>query len=145
MRRAQGFTLIELIIAIAIIGILMGIVLPSYRTYVLRGRVSEALAGLSAGAAGMERWFQDNRSYNDPNNATGCPLGIAFPTSQNFTFACSPAPTASSYAIQATGRASMLNFQYQVDQAGNHTTVSLPSGWTGAGSNCWVIKPDGSC
>ncbi len=62
-RRAQGFTLIELMIVVAIVAILTTIAYPNYRDYVIRGQLVDATQGLAAVRANMERYFQDNRSY----------------------------------------------------------------------------------
>src|SRR5688572_17819740 len=62
-QRSQGFTLIEVMITVAIIGILAAVALPSYRDYVLRGQVVDATSGLAAMRADMERHYQDNRTY----------------------------------------------------------------------------------
>ena len=62
-RRAQGFTLIELMIVVAIVAILTTIAYPNYRDYVIRGQLVDATQGLAAVRANMERYFQDNRTY----------------------------------------------------------------------------------
>jgi prepilin-type N-terminal cleavage/methylation domain-containing protein len=62
-RPSRGFTLIELMITVAIVGILAAIAFPNYRDYVIRGQLVDATQGLAAVRTNMERYFQDNRSY----------------------------------------------------------------------------------
>ena len=58
-----GFTIIELLVALSIVGILTGVALPSYIDYVQRSRVPVALDALSSYATRMEQRFQDTGSY----------------------------------------------------------------------------------
>lgn len=70
-RKNQGFTLIELMIAVAVVGILGAIAIPSYSEYVRRGHRAEARAGLLQAAQWLER----------ASTATGTyPLTAAFPS-----------------------------------------------------------------
>ena len=62
-RTARGFTLIEVMITVAIVAILAVVALPSYREYVVRGQLANATNGLATIRAQMERHFQDNRTY----------------------------------------------------------------------------------
>ena len=63
MRKQSGFTLIELMITVVVVAILAAIAVPSYRDYILRGKVAEATSTLSTLRLGMEKWFSDNRTY----------------------------------------------------------------------------------
>lgn len=137
---SSGFTLIELMIAIAIVAILTAIALPSYRDYVVRGNIPEATAGLAARQVQLEQYYQDNRTY------AGAPASVCADTSgKYFDFSCGT-PTATTFLLTATGKGSMAGFRYTVDQAGAKATASVPSGWsTASPNNCWVIKKGGLC
>lgn len=139
--RQAGFTLIEVMITVAIIGILAAIALPSYSDYVRRGRITEAVAGLSDMRVKMEQFFQDNRTY-----AGACVAGTVAALPANtpqFSFTC-PTTTASAYTVLATGAGTMAGFSYSIDQSNVRTTVTLPTGWT-VTAGCWVLKKDGTC
>ncbi|CAE6944025.1 MULTISPECIES: type IV pilin protein [Pseudomonas] len=97
--KQSGFTLIEVMITVAIIGILAAIAYPSYTEYVLRGNRSEGLALLSEAAARQERYFAQNNTYADtaaklnvPVNSTNnlYQLNIADVTSNTYTLTVVP-------------------------------------------------------
>ncbi|GGK01767.1 type 4 fimbrial biogenesis protein PilE [Pseudomonas matsuisoli] len=62
-RMSKGFTLIEVMIVVVIIGILASIAYPSYQSYVQRGNRTEGMALLSDAAARQERYFAQTRTY----------------------------------------------------------------------------------
>jgi type IV pilus assembly protein PilE len=140
MRANKGFTLIEVMIVVAIIAILAAVAIPSYSTYVTRGRVTEAVSGLSAMSVRLEQYFQDNRTY-----VGACVAGTVapLPATDHFSFACSNL-AATTYTVTATGQGSMAGFTYTLSEGGARATTAVPSGWTSSAS-CWVIKADGAC
>ena len=145
MRRSKGFTLIEVMITLAIIAILAAVALPSYNEYVRRSRISDAVAGLSTMRVRMEQYFQDNRVYNGTPAPCGLPgTSVApVPTSANFIFNC-PNVGPGTYQVTASGVGTMHEFSYSVDQNNQRKTLSVPQGWTRS-ETCWVLKKDGSC
>ena len=71
-RKAQkGFTLIELMIVIAIIGILAAIAIPAYQDYLIRSQVSEGLAMASASKAAVSEYYANHGSWPFDNEAAG--------------------------------------------------------------------------
>ena len=64
---ARGFTLIEVMIVVAIVAVLAAIALPNYADYVKRGKIIEATSALSDLRTRYEQYYLDNRTY-----AGGC-------------------------------------------------------------------------
>jgi prepilin-type N-terminal cleavage/methylation domain-containing protein len=142
--RSRGFTLIELMVAVAIVAILTALAYPSYRNYVLRGQLVDATNALSALRADMERYFQDTRSYA---TVGGIPSPCAAPTQLKlFNIACT-APAAANpptFQLVATGIGSTAGFVFKVDQTGaQSTTVAGVKGWSSC-NTAWVTKA-GAC
>lgn len=77
MKIQNGFTLIELMITVAIIGILAGIAYPSYQDHVFKSRRADAKAALSGLANAMERYYTENNDYAGAS-ASGVPLSTVF-------------------------------------------------------------------
>lgn len=142
-RPHEGFTLIEVMITVAIIGILSAIALPAYTDYITRGRIPEATSQLAAKQVRMEQWFQDSRTYRAASG-TDCYIGASDTTSSKyFTFSCA-ASSATAYTITATGTGAMSGFVYTVNQNGDKATTGVPTGWS-TSTSCWVIKKGGVC
>ena len=138
--RKLGFSLIELMVAVAIVAILAAIAYPSYRDYVIRGTLPEATSALAAKRAQLELFFQDNRTY------TGAPAcNDDTTTSRYFDFSCTNT-SATTYTLQAVGKGSMTGFTFTINQSGTRTTAAVPANWSQPSpNNCWVTKPGGVC
>jgi type IV pilus assembly protein PilA len=67
----RGFTLIELMIVVAIIGILAAIAIPAYQDYVIRSQVSEGLAMASSTKASVAEYFADRGTWPVNNGSLG--------------------------------------------------------------------------
>ena len=137
MRSNAGFTLIEIMIVVAIVAVLAAIAMPAYSDYVMRGRLSDAHAGLMTKRVELEQFFQDNRTYVGYDCTSD---GTA-----NFSFSCTT-QTATAYTLQAdgVGGTSVDDFIFTLTEANARATTSVPASWTTA-ANCWVIKKNGSC
>ncbi|MCC6380651.1 MAG: prepilin-type N-terminal cleavage/methylation domain-containing protein [Burkholderiales bacterium] len=143
-RHARGFTLIELMITVAIAAILAAVAIPMYRDYVIRSRIIDATSRLSDYRVRMEQYFMDNRTYD----AGGGKCGVADPSTTKdmaFDITCTGA-SATAYTASAKGidSAGMKGFEYQIVASGAKSTVALPTGWTST-AGCWVTRKDGSC
>jgi type IV pilus assembly protein PilE len=138
MRREHGFTLIELMMAVAIIGILIAIAYPNYMEYLARGKRAEAKAALMEGAQRLERYFAVQGTYLDAANN----LAAVFPTQvgeagrPHYTIAASGNPSATRFVLRATRAGSM-----QADECGDfqisHTGAQTLANNTRTVAQCW--------
>lgn len=137
--RQAGFTLMELMVTVVIIGILTSIALPQYSDYVKRSKIPQATNNLATMRVKLEQFFQDNRKYTGACAAgTIAPL----PADDDFKYSCTLTDT--TYTVQADGFGSMTGFTYSIDDANKKKTLHLPSDW-GSPKDCWVRKKGGAC
>ncbi|MEO8303405.1 MAG: type IV pilin protein [Betaproteobacteria bacterium] len=142
--RIAGFTLIEVMITVAVIAILAAVALPNYIDYVTRSKLVEAKTNLSDMRTRLEQYFLDNRAYPTTcaTYAAGAPPAntIYKPASiKNFAIDC-PTLTATTYTVRAQGE----GFTFTVNQANVRATTVVPTGWT-TSATCWVSRKNGDC
>lgn len=143
--RSAGFTLIELMITVAIIGILAAVALPSYRDYILRGQLVDATTAMANFRAQMEKHFQDNRTYATVGAfITPCARADGSRVVGGFTIACVGDPTATTYLLSATGAGSTAGFEFRVNQQDVRSTVAAPAGWPTCATR-WILKRSEVC
>jgi type IV pilus assembly protein PilE len=132
----RGFTLIELVIVVAIVGILAAAALPLYGDYVRRSRIVEATTAMADARTRMERFYLDNRTY-----VGGCQDW----STKSFKIGCVGAASATTYSLKAEGAAdAMTGFEYTVNQDNARTSKGPDSTW-GSSSSCWITRKGGEC
>lgn len=125
MNKQQAFTLVELMVTVAIVGILASIALPSYQEHVKKSRRADAEGALMGLANAMERHFTESNSYCDAGgtdganscgaagtNDTGSPsiYHSQSPTSGSAAYSLTiSAVTANTYALSATPTGAQAN------------------------------------
>lgn len=132
LARSRGFTLIELMVTIAIVGILASIALPAYTTYVQRSRVPPALDALSTVATRLEQRYQDTGNY-----ANGAACGVAMPVAQNFAISCNLSNVDQGFTATATGNGPVAGYSYTITETGARATTAHPKG---ANAACWTTR-----
>jgi type IV pilus assembly protein PilE len=103
LQKQAGFSLIELLIAMAILGILAAIATPMYNNYRLSAGRADGKVALVQGAQLMERYFTQNNTYVGATIGTGGTVP-ELSESGNYQLSFSAGPTATSFTLTATGQ-----------------------------------------
>jgi type IV pilus assembly protein PilA len=130
MKKQQGFTLIELMIVVAIIGILAAIAIPAYQDYTIRAQVSEGLNLAGGAKAAVSEYTMDRGS---------------FPTDNTLAGISAPGEITGKYVVSVTVADGLITVDYGNEA---HTTLSTGflelSPFTNAGSVEWDCRAQGA-
>lgn len=130
----HGFNLIEVMVVVAIMGLLASIAVPGYQDYIKSGNSIEAPSNLANCRVQAEQFFQDNFTYE----------GFAcVPSDAKYFDYSVENQSATTYTLRAAGRAAqnMGNFEFTVNQ--DNAKSSTFDGTTGA--TCWLTSSSGTC
>lgn len=137
-KQLRGFTLIELMIVVAVVAVLAAIAIPSYQEYIRRSQRAEARAEVLRAEGWLERFYTENNRYssnaaNDANAAfssafTSVPAG----GTARYNISLTIQNAGAGYTITATAVNSM-----STDACGNYTKTNTGAlAYTGTGSRC---------
>jgi type IV pilus assembly protein PilE len=137
--KQNGFSLIELMVVIAIVGILASVALPAYTDYINRGKITDAVAELSDYRVKMEQYFQDHRNYG----TAGAACTPAFASSKYFTFSCTVGDPADSFVATASSIAGSLgaaagDYTMTINQLNAKATTKFKG--ASVSKSCWLIR-----
>lgn len=140
----HGFTLIEVMIVVAIIAILAAVALPAYGDYIRRGQLPEAFTFLSDYRVKMEQYYQDNRNYGTGGacaNAAGTASWNNFIPSgkKYFDFSCELTNGGQGFRLKATGvTARAVGHVYTITDANIKATTTFKGGTVS--KTCWLVS-----
>lgn len=134
--RTRGFTLVELMIAVAVIAVLAAIALPSYQNYMFRARRADGREMLQRIASAQERFYTNRMRYTaDLTTAAGLNLGTATSEAGHYAVAVNVAADGQSFTLTAAPQGIQAP-----DACANLTVNNVGArGYSGSDSNgsCW--------
>jgi type IV pilus assembly protein PilE len=128
--KKNGFSLIELVVAMGIIGILAAIAIPAYSAYTKTANRTDAIRSMTYDAQALERCYSQSFTY------MGCASAVSGPSAQGY-YTIAIAPTANSFTITATPLKSpqtsdSMCTSFTVDNTGAQSTTPAANSQT-----CW--------
>jgi type IV pilus assembly protein PilE len=133
--RRRGFSLVELMVSVAIVGILAAIALPSYRRYVFEGNRTDAIKTLAFYQQALERCYSQNFTYVGCAQIPGMPVA----STDKYYSITMPTLTATSYEIDATATGTQVPdtqcTTFKITQAGMQTAFDNTN--TDQTQTCW--------
>lgn len=136
----RGFTLIELMIVVVIVGILSAVAYPSYQEYVRRGHRAEARAGLLQAQQWLERAATATGAY--PTASLPTALTWSTDSSKRYTIALAASNTTTSYTLTATPKSATTQAgdkcgTYSLSSSGLRGAAGKTSDQSGYNPDCW--------
>lgn len=134
----RGFTLLELMIVVAIIGILAAVAIPAYQDYVRRSALPEGTSAMATARIKLEQYYQDNRKYGTSScGEDTVPMGAV----GKFTLSCALGTDGQSYVLTATGsKAPATGHTYTLSDKDEQKTIKFKGGTVDKA--CWLMKGD---
>lgn len=154
LKRQRGFTLMEVMITVAIIGILAAIAFPSYQDSMRKSRRTDGKNALTQAVANMERFYAQNNGYciaascatmtvcnTTPAICPGtCTLGVCTTTERNYLISFAANPTLTTFTLLATptGAQPAADGRMTIDQTGaKQHDANNDTDYADAGEDNW--------
>lgn len=133
--KATGFTLVEIMVAVAILSILAVIVLPTYQQSVRKSRRADAQSALLNMQLQEEKWRANNNSYNATASAVGAPAATE-KVSNYYTFSVTNVG-ATTFTVQAVAKTTGGQDQDKQYSSTSCATLTLDQSGTRTPTACW--------